>query len=161
MKEAKKFLMLKVEIGEIVYEFEKDMFDLNQNNLGILNEQICKIPGYVAFVVEAHSEAEKQLAKKETQFEVWVAQRIVKYFSDKEFKAEKDKMNNLIASFTKEYNDFRDDIYELKKLVKVLDAYRKGIDAKLQLAQTLSANTRIERDGISRNYDKHTDAFPF
>ncbi len=161
MKDAQKALMVKIEIGDFIYEFERDVFDLNNTNIAILNEQICKIPGAVAFIVEAHGEAERALDKKKMSFEIWKGERISKYFNDpKEYKSEQAKTYALMKAFPKEYVEAEEELQQLRKLVRVLKAYEKGIDAKLQLAQTMSANIRTERDAITRDYDKHPHGKP-
>lgn len=161
MKNAQKALMLKVEIGDFIYEFEANVFDLDNRNIGILNEQICKIPGSVAFIIEAHGEAERALEKKKMMFEIWKGERFVKYFSDpKEYKSEQAKLYALMKVYPKEYAEYENALTDLRKLVRVLKAYEKGIDAKLQLAQTLSANIRVERDAHTRDYDKNPSGRP-
>lgn len=155
MANAKKALMLKVDIGELAYEFESDIFDLDNVNMGILNEQITKIPGLTAFVGEAHAEAERVLARRELEFDVWKAKQLTTFFADsKTYKSETDKLNNLKSKFSKEYVEHESEVLELRKLTRVLRVYEKGIQAKLELAQTMSANIRTERDAYTRNYDK-------
>lgn len=152
MKDAKKALHLSLDIGNITYKFDPDVFDLDHVNLPNLSEQIGKIPGHVGYIIEAVGEAEKYLAEMENKFEIWKAQNIVKFFVD--LKAEKDKLNNLISSKPDEYNEFESKVQDARKIVAVLKAYSKGIEAKFQLAQTLSANIRVEADANRRNYDK-------
>lgn len=161
MRDAKKALMLKIEIGDFIYEFEADVFDIDNRNIGILNEQISKIPGFVAFIIEAYGEAERALEKKKLVFEIWKGQHVVKYFNNpKDYKSDQSRIYALMKSFPKEYAEFENELMDLKKLVRVLKAYEKGIDAKLQLAQTMSANIRVERDSYSRDYDKNSVGRP-
>jgi hypothetical protein len=156
MLDAKKALLLSIDIGEINYKFEADMFDLDSRSIPNLSDQIAKIPGYVAFVIEAHGQAEKELAKAQVSFEIWWAKQMNKLDESDSKKAEEKQKKIIMAnqSACSEVIKRSEEIAELKKLVRVLDAYRKGIDAKLQLAQTLSANIREERESYRRKYDK-------
>lgn len=157
MQSAKKSLLLSLNIGEISYKFEADMFDLDSRSIPNLSDQISKIPSYVAYVIEAHGQAEKELAKKSTSFDVWLAKEFIKLSAGSDKKIAETAKRNLVAGnkgTSKKYEEKLDEITELKKLVSVLNAYRKGMDAKLQLAQTLSANMREERESYRRDYDK-------
>lgn len=157
MLDAKKALLLSLSIGEVNYKFKAEMFDLDSRSIPNLSDQIADIPGHVAYVIEAHGQAEKELAKVSTSFEIWLAKEYIKLSEKSEKKVAETAKRNLVAggrTTSKLYNDKMDEITELKKLVSVLNAYRKGMDAKLQLAQTLSANMREERESYRRDYDK-------
>ena len=148
MREAQKSLQLKLVIGDYQYEFEADMFNLNQHNLPTLSEQITKIPGNIAFIVEAHAEVNKNLHRLETEFEMWQAVTSNKYFADERY--EKTKISMTMTRFHKEWVEYTSKIRAAKKLLGVLKAYEKGMDAKYQLAQTLCANLRAERESWER-----------
>lgn len=154
MLNAKKALQLSIDIGDLTYKFMSDMFDLDSRSIPNLSDQIADIPGHVAFVVEAHSEADKELAKAQASFDFWIACKIGG-FSHEEDRMSEAKQKNLVLQRNKKVYEKRyNEIIDLRKLVKVLDAYRKGLDAKLQLAQTLSANIREERESYRRDYNK-------
>jgi hypothetical protein len=154
MANAKKALCLSINIGKINYKFNSDIFDLSSRSIPFLSDQIADIPGHVAFVIEAHGEAEKVLAKAITSFDVYIAKEFSKMKESDRKKTEVAKGNILKGKKSEEYLERADEITELRKLVRILDAYRKGIDAKLQLAQTLSANLRTERESYRRDYNK-------
>lgn len=152
MTDAKKSLHINLDIGAVKYKFDKDVFDLDHVNLPLLSDQISKIPGHVGFIVEAVGEAEKYLASMESKFEMWIALQTTRFYSD--LKTEKAKLQQLIVEHADDYTKFETAVQEAKKIAYILKAYQKGIDAKLQLAQTLSANIRVEKDANIRNYDK-------
>ncbi len=156
MVDAKKALLLSIDIGEINYKFDADLFDLDSRNIPNLSDQIAKIPGHIAFVIEAHGQAEKELAKVQVSFDIWWAKEMSKLHESDAKKSDTKQKNIVMASIgkCKVIEGKESEIAEHKKLVRVLDAYRKGMEAKLQLAQTLSANLREERESYRRRYDK-------
>lgn len=157
LKGVKDILQGSIRVGDDKYIFATDIFDLDRRNLAELNEQIIRIPGNVAYVVEAHGRAEDYLARTQALFDFWFARMANQFCSDsKEFRSESGKHTFLQghATTTKKYIEYKDEILAAKKVASTLKAYREGMTAKLQLAQTLSANIRTERDSYARDYDK-------
>lgn len=155
IRDAKDALILSIKIDDVEYKFDSNIFDLNSSNIGMLNGQICDIPGHIAFIGTVYSEAEKYLARKELAFDIWKSNKLITYFGDnKIFKSETDKLNNLKKSYAKEYVEKEEELQDIRRLVKILKTYERGMDAKMQLAQTMSANIRSERESYYRDYDK-------
>lgn len=152
MKQAKQSLHLKVAVGKVLYEFDPDVFDLDHVNLPNLSEQISKIPGHIGFIVEAVGEAEKYLASVELKVESWIGVQISQFYSD--YKTDKAKVYQLMTDKPEEYHKNMEELAEAKKLISIFKAYSKGMESKYQLAQTLSANIRREKDANERDYDK-------
>lgn len=143
IRKAEKSLLLEVSIDGEVYAFEADMFRLDNSNIGILNEQISEIPSMVAYVGVAHSLAKRWYEREKEAFEMWRAQKMTKYYAD--MKTDKAKENALRTQFGKDYEERYEGVRESAYVVSVLEAYRKGMQARQELSQTMSANIREER----------------
>lgn len=132
-----------LEIGDEVFEFENDIFDLEDTNLGVLNEQISNIPGFLGYVGMAYGKAEKSAARLSGEFNAWMASKMNLYTSEKSEGAKK----NLVAeNFAKEMVKYEHGIQEADYLVRLLKSYYDAVKAKWELSQTLSANIRAERE---------------
>jgi hypothetical protein len=151
MRKAKEALLLKCDIGKAKYEFLATMFDLDINNIGKLNTQIVDIPGHIAFVNQAQGDAERWLSSCETEFALWKAGKS-KFYAD--LKSETAKLNAMQLDNAKEWSNYCLAIQEAERMVRILKGYKEGLSAKLQLAQTLSANIRLERESYTRKMDK-------
>lgn len=149
IKDLKKFLetiksslVFEVNIGFNVYYFDPDMFDLDINNLGILNEQISRIPGYFAYMGIALSEIEKKVDVLRSQYDFYVAERIAEFH---DAKTESAKVNKVRQRYKKQLESKMDEIHESERLLRIIKTYKESLEAKFNLAQTLSANLRDER----------------
>lgn len=140
---GKSFLPLKFKVGNQVIEFPKNLFDLDTNNFSILSDQIAKIPGEIAQVGLAHSEAEKDYRKIKDEFEIWKSERI-SLFEEGTRSSEAYKENKVRENYKKEYSEYMSRLREANYIAGILKSYKSSIEAKYQLSQTLSANLRRE-----------------
>lgn len=143
---------LKIKIGNRSFEFEKDIFDIPIYNIGGLAHQIQRIATNIAYVGEAIGEADSYLKHVEMEYSVWYSTTI----HDINERSDEKKKNALIKKYKVKYLGYHHVIRDAKKLLSILKSYKDGVSAKMQLCQTLSANIRMERDAIYRNYDKPT-----
>jgi len=123
------------------------MFDLDGVNVGILNQQIEKIPASLAQTGVALGEAEREHKRQELALDIWKADRLMAIGAGSKMTetAKKDTMKSeYSAALIKE----EDKVIEAAYLVRLLRSYREGLQAKLQLAQTLSANIRAEGEAF-------------
>lgn len=149
LKDIKKFLetikssvVYELKIGDKLYHFDPDMFDLDIQNLGILNEQIARIPGYFAYMGIALSEIEKKCDSMRSSYDFYMADKIAEFFNEK---TESAKVNKVRQRYKKQLQEKMDEIHELERVHRIVKTYKESLEAKFNLAQTLSANLRDER----------------
>lgn len=143
LDEAKKVLRLSLNVAGKIYKFDPDLFGLEIHNIGQLNEQIAKIPGYIAYVGQVLGEAEKFLAREETARDVWLADKMLSYADEK---SESAKTTKVRTHHKADYTRWQVRAQEAAGVVAMLKAYKSGLDAKFALSQTISANIRLERE---------------
>lgn len=153
LKDLKKFLetikstvVYELKIGDKVYHFDPDMFDLDIQNLGILNEQIARIPGYFAYMGIALSEIEKKCDVLRSSYDFYMAERIAEFH---DAKTESAKVNKVRQRYKKQLEEKMKEIHENERLLRIVKTYKESLEAKFNLAQTLSANLRDERSKFS------------
>jgi len=129
------------------FQFQTDLFDLEVHNIGILNEQITAIPASLAYVSQALAEAETVSKRANLDLEIFMAEKMSTYNDEKTESAKKTRVQH---NYSTEYSAKVDAIREADYMVRVIRGYREGIEAKYQLAQTLSANLRTERESFQR-----------
>ena len=152
LKAARRDLVVQVEIGKSTFRFEKDIFNLSEDNIAELNEQITTIAPDIAYVGQALGTAEKFLAETELAYELWRAQKFAFYdraVTEKgkaAFSTEGQKERALIQDETKAYEEHQKKIAVANYLCRLLKSYMSAMDAKYRLSQTLCSNLRPERE---------------
>lgn len=140
-----------VEIAGEKFSFPPDIFNLEQHNIGILNEQITHLPADIAYVGTAYAKAQQALARKETAVEMWTAEKLLAFDlarDDKDkrmFTSEGAKKNAMMVQYGKQYEALHEELADLEYVVNLMKVYKDAIEAKYLLSQTLSANIRMER----------------
>jgi len=110
-----------------------------------LSRQAESIPGLLAQCGVALGEAERQLARAEQALSLWMANHLQAVGGDSKM-SETAKRNLMLDRYSEQYQKQADQVTEMSYTVRVLRSYREGVQAKLQLAQTLSANLRRESE---------------
>lgn len=147
MQRAAKEDVVSIEIGDEVFDIDVNIFALEDQNLGILNEQISDIPAYIAYVGKVYAAAEKFAARKVAEFNLWKAQKT----AAQEGKSELAKENMAMVMNSKAWAEFDRQVEEANYMTRLLKTYSEAIKSKWELAQTLSANIRRESEGYGRN----------
>lgn len=134
---------LTLKIGQETYSFDADLFDLEIHNIGVLNEQIAAIPGHIAWVGQVLGRAERQYESLKTARDVWLLKKLTDYSGEK---SEKAKMALLVKETKGEYDKWESKVADARETCALLEAYKKGMESKFSLSQTISANIRLERE---------------
>jgi citrate synthase len=142
LETIKTTVVYEVNIGKQTYYFDPDMFDLDIHNLGILNEQIARIPGYFAYIGIALSEIEKKVNSMKSAYEFYIAEKLAEFFNEK---TESAKLNKVRQRYKKQLEEKLNLIQEEERIMRIIKTYKESLEAKFNLAQTLSANLRDER----------------
>lgn len=136
-----------MEIGSKKFQFQTDLFDLETQIIGTLNEQISDIPANFAYVSQALAEAERVQAQAELAMDLFMAEKLSLYSEEK---TEGAKRAKVLTHWTKEHTEKSTALQEANHMVRVIKGYRDGMESKYQLAQTLSANLRTERESFGK-----------
>lgn len=113
----------------------------------MLNEQISDIPANFAYVSQALAEAERIQSQAELDLDLFMAEKMSLYSDEK---TEGAKRAKVLTHFPKEHSAKTTALQEANHMVRVIKGYRDGIESKYQLAQTLSANLRTERESFGK-----------
>lgn len=148
MKDAKKSLVPQLKFNGNIYKFDIGMFDLSHFNIAELNEQMSNIPTHLAWIGTVLSEAESNLKKIQTVFSIWKADKMAAYT---DLGSEKAKENQLATVFSGAIKKSEKEIREAESNVRILKVYKEGLILKGNLAQTIAANNRAERDAYAKN----------
>lgn len=141
---------LSFEINGRTFRFPADLFRLETHNIGLLSEQISRLPAELANVNEALSEAKDQLARGQAVLDMWRALRMAEVFDEKGRMTDKSKEACVRVEYESDWRASEDGINDSKKTVGVLYGYRDAVQSAISLSQTIAGNLRGERDAYNR-----------
>lgn len=146
LKNAKKHLVPKLEVNGVIYEFDQKLFDLSHFNLTELNEQVSNVPAQMAWVGQVLAKADEYVKKIQMEFKIWKVEKMMAFADEK---TEGAKENKVMVNHVGEWRKQSKIIREAEMDMRILKAFREGLEAKKELSQTISANNRAERSAFA------------
>ena len=145
-----KQLNVEIENRNIKQKINKNIFDnLRLNNPENPAEIVSKMNDaapYYWWLGSAMTEIEDKLNALEDEFNFWLETKKHKYDGDKFYVSEGSKERQVIITFPKTYNKFKEDIRNVRYIERKLDVARKAYDKAINLLQSMGRISVDDKD---------------